>query len=133
MKKRTFVCILLSVIILMAAIPSVASAAGRTESFSIGSSAAGCAKTVVSAAGLLKELKLRAMVLAANIQIYALVKIAQATPYDDVAWLLNKVDSITKPVLAYAASIGATVICEYEQHWIDGRWVLVDPLKVINI
>lgn len=133
MKKRNFVCILLSAIILMAAIPSVASAAGRTESFSIGSSVTSCVKSVTSAASFAKELKLRTMVLAANIQIYALVKIAQATPYDDVAWLLNKVDGITKPVFAYAASIGATVICEYERYWIDGRWVLVDPLKVINI
>ncbi|MGI6151540.1 MAG: hypothetical protein ACOYIR_06275 [Christensenellales bacterium] len=131
MKKRNIVCILLSVIFLMAAIPSVAFADGRNVSFSIGS--IGTSISFSSAQNFAKELKLRTMVLAANIQIYALIKIAQATPYDDVAWLLSMVDNVTKPVFAYAASIGATVICEYERHWIDGRWVLVDPLKVINI
>ena len=123
MKKRNIVCILLSVIVLMAAIPSVAFADGRTSTV----------KSVVPAATFAQELKLRTMVLAANLQIYALVKIAQATPYNDVAWLLAMVDNITKPVFAYADAIGATVICEYDRHWIDGRWVYVDPLKVINI
>ena len=105
----------------MAAIPSVAFADGRRTT------------TVLKTPTLAQKLKLHTMVLAANLQIFALVKIAQATPYDDVAWLLKTVEGITKPVFAYATSIGATVVCEYERHWIDGRWVLVDPLKVINI
>lgn len=124
MKKRNIVCILLSVIVLMAAIPSVAFADGRTTA---------SATAVKPAATFAQELKLRAMVLAANLEIYALVKIAQATPFDDVNWLLAMVDKITKPVFAYAATIGATVICEYERYWIDGRYVMVDPLKVINL
>ena len=76
---------------------------------------------------------LQAMVAAANAEIKANVKIAQATPYDDVKWLLKSVDKITKPVFQYAKKIGAEVVCEYDYYVIDGKTVAVDPLKVINI
>ncbi len=73
------------------------------------------------------------MVASANAQIKANVKIAQATPEDDVKWLLKSVDKITKPVFQFAKKIGAEVVCEYDYYVIDGRTVAIDPLKVINI
>ncbi|MGI6239158.1 MAG: hypothetical protein ACOYI5_05980 [Christensenellales bacterium] len=69
----------------------------------------------------------------ANLQIKVYVLVAMLTPYDDVDWLLSMVDATVGPVFAYAASIGATVVCEYDYYWIDGRIVAVDPLKVINV
>ena len=66
-----------------------------------------------------------------QIQIYTLVAIL--TPYDDVDWLLDRVDATVKPVFAYAQSIGVTVVCEYDTYYIDGRIVKIDPLKVINV
>lgn len=73
------------------------------------------------------------MVRTANIQVKALVRVAQLTPYNDIGWLLSSVNAVTRPVFKYAKSIGATVICEYETYYIDGRYVKVDPLKVINV
>ncbi len=126
MKKRNLVCVLLSIIILMAAIPSVAAASESADYYPT-------SITSNSISDLFKELKLRTMVFVANARIYSLVRYAQSTPYDDVDWLLNEVDKIIKPVFAYAESIGATVVCEYIPYMIDGREVLIDPLKVINI
>lgn len=123
MKKRNLVCLLLCAVLLVAALPTAASAA------TLPSGIPGWSNGIDFA----KELTLRAMVLAANLRISALVKIAQATPYDDVDWLLREVDNTTRPVFAFANAIGATVICEYDEYWIDGRIVLVDPLKVINL
>lgn len=69
----------------------------------------------------------------ANREIKSLVKIAQATPYDDVDWMQCKVSIIVNRVKAHARLIGAQVACEMESYYIDGRWVLVDPLMVVNI
>lgn len=80
-----------------------------------------------------KNKRLYSMVNAANAQVRALVRIAQITPYDDVAWLLYMVDAVNRPVFSYARAIGATVQCTYITYYIDGRYVEVDPLKVINV
>lgn len=77
--------------------------------------------------------KLNTMVAAANAAIKTNVRIAQATPYDDTAWLLLSVKAITTPVFRYARSIGAEVICEYDYYVVDGKTLAIDPLKVINI
>ena len=77
--------------------------------------------------------KLYDMVDQANEKIDRYVWIAKLTPYDDVDWLLWKVDRTVAPVFRYAQQIGATVVCEYRAEWIDGRSVYVDPLKVINV
>jgi len=130
--KKNIVCILLSIIIVMVAIPTCASAAVKDGSCN-GNSVQYCTTVSTSVSDAVKTLKLRAMVLSANLQIKALVKVAQATPYDDVDWLLARIENIVAPVFAYAESIGATVVCEYEQVVIDGRTVLIDPLKVINV
>jgi len=50
-----------------------------------------------------------------------------------VAWLQNMVQTIVAPVFAYANSIGAVVVCEYTTYYIDGQYVLVDPLRVIPL
>ncbi len=77
--------------------------------------------------------KLYLMVESANAEIESLVKYAQATPKDDVKWLLNKVDKIIDRVMKYAESIGAEVDCEYVEYYIDGQYVLIDPLMVVNV
>lgn len=73
------------------------------------------------------------MVDAANLQVLALVKVAQATPYDDVDWLVASTDAVVAPVFAYAKLIGAEVECVYIEYEVDGQTVLIDPLKVINV
>lgn len=73
------------------------------------------------------------MVATANRQIEIAVKFAQLTPWNDVAWLQNLVESITAPVFAYANAIGAVVVCEYTAYYIDGQYVMVDPLRVIPL
>lgn len=76
---------------------------------------------------------LYAMVEAANLAVKAQVKIAQETPYNDVAWLKAATEATVAPVFAYAELIGATVECEYKEYVVDGEIVLIDPLKVINV
>lgn len=78
-------------------------------------------------------LRVQARVSAANATVRALVLRAQLTPYDDVDWLFDQVDRVNAPVIAYGASLGFEVQCTGRWYWIDGRWVEVDPLKVINV
>ena len=73
------------------------------------------------------------MVEAANFAIEGLVKVAQLTPYNDVALLLIAVDRIVEPVFAYGEKIGVEVVCEYTAYEIDGQTVMIDPLRVINL
>ena len=54
--------------------------------------------------------KLYNMVDEANEKIDRYVWIAKLTPYDDVGWLLWKVDRTVAPVFRYAQQIGATVV-----------------------
>lgn len=81
----------------------------------------------------LKVAALYVMVYVANESIEAAVRLAQLTPYNDVAALLTAVELIASGVKAYAASIGAEIACEYTEYVVDGQVVLVDPLRVINI
>ncbi len=76
---------------------------------------------------------LYSMVNAANYQIALMVRTAQATPWDDVAWVQYSTNCVARSVQAYARSIGATVVCEYEYYYIDGQYVAIDPLRVINV
>ncbi len=91
------------------------------------------ARCMPAPAGQAQMLRLQVMVMQANAEIDLLVLWAKITPYDDVDWLLSQVDRITGRVFDYADSIGATVVCDYEPHWIDGQTVLVDPLRVVNV
>ena len=88
----------------------------------------------VLAASRAKELeKLCRMAEKANDKVEKFVAHAQKTAKDDVDWLLEKVDKEVQPVIAYGEQIGVKVECEMEEYWIDGRWVEIDPLKVINM
>ena len=69
----------------------------------------------------------------ANRTVEYMVKQAQRTPYNDVWWLLIKVQLVTAPVFLYAERIGAVVVCEYVEYYIDGQYVMVDPLRVVRV
>lgn len=125
MKKR-LMALLICVLLLVMVIPGVANAQGND--------APGTAISVKFARYNDAQFKvLDRMVDAANRQIEIAVKFAQLTPWNDVAWLLDLVDSIVSPVFAYANAIGAVVVCEYTTYYIDGQYVLVDPLRVIPL
>lgn len=125
MKKR-MMALLICVLLLVMVIPSVANAEGNeTAQVSAVSANSNCSDAQFKT--------LERMVATANRQIKAAVKHAQATPFNDVDWLLNYVDSIVAPVFAYANSIGAVVVCEYTTYYIDGQYVMVDPLRVIPL
>ncbi len=126
MKKR-LMALVICVMLLVMVIPSVANAEGNDAA-------------PVRAVSLLNAhyskaqfAVLERMVATANRQIEIAVKFAQFTPWNDVVWLLDLVNSIVSPVFAYANSIGAVVVCEYTTYYIDGQYVLVDPLRVIPL
>ncbi len=126
MKKR-LMALLICVMLLVMVIPGVASAKGNDAP---GLSAVSMRVARYNDA----QFKvLERMVTAANRQIEIAVKFAQLTPWNDIAWLLDLVDSIVAPVFAFAKSIGAVVVCEYTTYYIDGQYVLVDPLRVIPL
>ena len=126
MKKR-LMALLICVLLLVMVIPGVANAEGNNAS-PIN------AVSIYHARYSDAQFKiLERMVDNANRQIEIAVKFAQLTPWNDVAWLLDLVDSIVAPVFAYANSIGAVVVCEYTSYYIDGQYVLVDPLRVIPL
>ena len=126
MKKR-LMALLICVMLLVMVIPGVASAKGNDAP---GLSAVSMRVARYNNA----QFKvLERMVTAANRQIEIAVKFAQMTPWNDVSWLLDLVDDIVAPVFAFAKSIGAVVVCEYTTYYIDGQYVLVDPLRVIPL
>ena len=126
MKKR-LMALVICVMLLVMVIPSVANAAGNDpapiRTVSVWNAQYSKAQLAI----------LERMVATANRQIEIAVKFAQFTPWNAVAWLLDLVDSIVAPVFAYANSIGAVVVCEYTSYYIDGQYVLVDPLRVIPL
>lgn len=76
---------------------------------------------------------LRRMVRSANRAIEFLVFCAQLTPCDDTELLLAAVEGIVLPVFAYADAIGATVVCDYVAYEIDGKTVMIDPIRVVDV
>jgi hypothetical protein len=126
MKKR-MIALLICVLLLVMLIPGVANARGND----------GPRASVVSArVARYNDAQFRIlerMVATANRQIEIAVKFAQMTPWNDVPWLLAFVDSVVARVFAYANSIGAVVVCEYTTYYIDGQYVLIDPLRVIPL
>lgn len=123
MKKRTRVLLVLVCVMMLAtAIPLAAASAegnGNGNGYCYGQQSD-------------TQETLDQMIAAANAKIEALVAYAQSTPQNDIAWLLRQVDKTVKPVFRYARKIGATVICTYTEYYIDGEYVLIDPLKVVN-
>ncbi len=141
--KRTLAWILVVTMALALMIPAAAMAQsnGGNGGYAVGRSAhtwgaAGEIKMRAVAGGACvswQAQRLYRMVNEANLKIAILVRYAQITPWNDVAWLLGQVDSIVDEVMDYAGSIGATVQCVYTEYYIDGQYVLIDPLKVIDV
>ena len=127
MKKR-LMALLICVLLLVMIIPGVANAQGNGGGSPVSAVSMRQARYSNAQFRILER-----MVATANRQIEVAVKFAQLTPWNDVSWLLNLVDSIVAPVFAYAKSIGALVVCEYTTYYIDGQYVLVDPLRVIPL
>lgn len=126
MKKR-LMSILICTLLLVMLIPGVANAAGVNYSPSFKGMTAKAAYTDSEFEALVR------MVEKANEKIEKAVEKAQATPFDDVDELLAAVDAIVADVFAYADSIGATVVCEYTEYYVDGQYVLIDPLRIIPV
>lgn len=126
MKKR-LMSVLICVLLLVMVIPGVANAAGNGGPYS--------AYTAVRNAPYSDAQfdKLVKMVDRANDQIIKAVEKAQRTPYDDVDELLATVDAIVANVMDYANSIGGLVVCEYTTYYVDGQYVLIDPLRIIPL
>jgi len=126
MKKR-MMSILICVLLLVMIIPGVANAQGNDST---------PRATVSSLYARYTDAQFKAlerMVAQTNRQIALAVKIAQLTPWNDVAQLQATVDKLVAGVMAYANSIGAVVVCEYTSYYIDGQTVLIDPLRVIRL
>ena len=126
MKKR-LMALLVCVLLLVMVIPSVANAQGNDPA------PVSVASSMYARYTAAQLATLERMVASANRQIEIAVKFAQLTPWNDIAWLQNLVESITAPVFAYANAIGAVVVCEYTAYYIDGQYVMVDPLRVIPL
>ena len=126
MKKR-LMALLVCVMLLVMAVPAVANAQGNDPA-PVSAVSARFARYNDAQFKMLER-----MVDTANRQIVLAVKIAQVTPWNDVSWLLQVVHGIVAPVFAYAKSIGALVVCEYTTYYIDGQYVLIDPLRVIPL
>ena len=124
MKKR-LMSILICVLLLVMVIPGVANAAGLDNS----------RVNVVASVQYNQDefAKLTKMVDKVNAKIVKAVYKAQQTPENDVDALLAYVDKLVAGVMDYANSIGATVVCEYTTYYIDGQYVLIDPLRVIPL
>ena len=79
------------------------------------------------------EEELYARVNAANAKIESYLEKAQRTPHNDIEWLLNKIEVTVRPVFRYAEKIGATIVCDYRTVYVDGQYVDIDPLRVVNV
>lgn len=125
--KKSVIFLLVTILVLMAALPGVTMAAGNGNG-----NAYGCCGDCGGASA--KEYKqLCKMVNKANKRIDKLIAYAQSTPQNDIDWLLDEVEATVRHVFEYAESIGATVVCELVGYYIDGQYVLVDPLRVVSI
>lgn len=146
MSKR-ILCTLISILMVMVLLPGVASAKGngkgggpKSEFVSETRKGGGAKKIKIKVkankpgkAADKEFAKLEKMVEQANKKVEQLVKKAQKTPYDDVEWLLNEVEKTVRPVFEFGAKIGVTVVCEYVEYYVDGQYVLIDPIRIIRL
>jgi hypothetical protein len=124
--SRKILSILISVMLIVLLLPGVASAKGNgPELVLVANGSDKCSAIQLK--------KLEKMVDKANREIEKAVTKAQRTPEDDVAELLAKIDAIVADLTIYAASVGYAVACEYTEYYIDGQYVLIDPLRVIPL
>lgn len=124
--SRKFLAILIALMLVLLMLPGVASAKGNGPKLQI-VALNGHHETDSQ----LK--KLQTMVDKANRDIDRAVAKAQRTPWNDVDELLAKVDAIVAGVQAYAASIGYGIACDYVTYYIDGQYVVIDPLRIIPL
>lgn len=136
MKRRYFALILVVALVIAFSVPAMASADNGNHYGSVYSWR--------SIGGLLNSeygkcwnpsaySRLQRMVSNANAKIEMLVIYAQMTPYNDVDWLVARTNAIAAEVMAYAESIGATVECTYTTYYVDGVYVEIDPLRVVDL
>lgn len=67
-----------------------------------------------------------------NNAVELMVKAAQLTPYDDVALLTIASNVLIARTIGAVKALGFNVECTYTAYVVDGRTVLIDPLRVIN-
>ncbi len=68
----------------------------------------------------------------ANCEISALVRHAQATRYDDTALLIVETQLVASVADALVAALGFDTECEYVPYVVDGKTVMIDPLRVVD-
>ncbi|MEG1547255.1 MAG: hypothetical protein RR232_03845 [Clostridia bacterium] len=132
MKKKLFTTLLVAVILVMS-LSSIAMARGNEGAYANYNSNIEMMTGNKGHAGSIEMKTLIRMVDQANKRVEALVKNAQATPWNDIAWMQFKIKLVITPVFIYADIIGAKVVCEYVEYYIDGQYVMVDPLRVVNV
>ncbi len=111
MKRKLFVTLLVAILALAMVSPSFASACGNNNTNY------NRARTIVSLA---------------NAQITSLIITAQLTPYDDVNWLVRATEAVVRTATKQVQKLGYDVRCEYKPYYVDGRWVMIDPIHIIN-
>ncbi|MDO4582333.1 MAG: hypothetical protein Q4B96_07115 [Bacillota bacterium] len=77
-------------------------------------------------------LKVEQLVAEVNAKIEKMVAHAQATPQDDVAKLIKDVDKLIAKLHKIAAKAGVKLQCEYTEYFIDGQYVLIDPIRIVR-
>ncbi|MEG1633756.1 MAG: hypothetical protein RR314_06845 [Oscillospiraceae bacterium] len=126
--SKRLIALLIVVVLVAAVMPTAALADWDVDSFN----RPVVTSTVEEHVSHVAYIILDRMVALANARIASLVRFAQATPYNDVNWLLRQVDYTVAPVFAFAKLVGATVVCEYVPYVVDGQTVLIDPLRVVR-
>ncbi len=114
MKKKLLALVLLFVLVFSVAAPGIASACGYVSPETA------------------RYNQAIAIINSANAKIRSLVLTAQITPYNDIAWLISSTNAVAANAKARVAQLGYEVGCNYINYWVDGRWVAIDPLYVIN-
>ena len=74
----------------------------------------------------------QSIVATANAKIAALVIAAQLTPYDDTSALVFATNVIAANAKQDVARLGLTAACSYTTYRVDGKYVTIDPLYVVN-
>lgn len=69
---------------------------------------------------------------AANAKIESLIRVAQITPYDDTAELIIATSAIAYSAKIQVAQLGYVAQCTYTTYYVDGKYIPIDPLWVIN-
>lgn len=135
MLKRRIVWFVVCVMLLVALLPGVANAMGNeaVNASRFESSVLDKSKDKTEKSYLKAYKEVERMVEKANRRIDQLVRKAQRTPENDVPQLLGAIDAIVSEVLAYASKVNVQVVCEYVEMYIDGQYVMIDPLIIIPL